>query len=237
MNKLPTEVIVGIASHLSLSNRLNLACVRKKLHRAVTENIFYSKLVFRSIVQFYQSMDLCKRKEFGHLVRDLRIKMEDHDSQFIVSLPAVFPRIKYLNWSDRTIIGPQAVAFNASFLCVMAKNWINNIETIIDYSKYLDVSTHLLETATCNQLTRIDVSFFNYLESNVIARNKTRALIANINNAPSLERITLGYTAIAIQDLEGLHGSAPNLKIVELASVCMSSKSARFNWLWCYKEY
>lgn len=118
MNKLPTEVIVQIASHLSISNKLNLAGTNKRLHKILTEDNLYSSLVFKNTNQFNQAMDLNRKKAFGHFVRNLRIKMMDHISEVIIALPTVFPRVRRLylngNTSLKTFTAPTALGFNPS---------------------------------------------------------------------------------------------------------------------------
>lgn len=84
-------------------------------------------------------MELCRRQQFGHLVRNLCIKMKDHDSQLIIALPTIFPRIKYLDWRDMQFRAsdeqeaPPAIQFDISIFSAVVQKW-KDIEGIKDYS-------------------------------------------------------------------------------------------------------
>lgn len=227
MNKLPSEVIVEIASNLPLSDKLNLAFITKNVHKVLQETTLYESLTFKNIDQFNQAMNLCRKKNFGHLVRNLHIKMMDCTSEIIIGLPTVFPGVRHLYWGGYTSDRLPSVKFNTALFSEMAENWITNMESIFDYSCYLDLSTHLLETAACHRLTSIDISFFSFPLPTNITYNKIRVLIASIHDAPSLERVTLKYTAIRLEDLEALHRSTPHLKLLNLDSIQIYSSDTR----------
>lgn len=128
MKKLPTEVIVQITSHLSISDKLNLACAWKKLHDIITESVLYNTLVFKNINQFNEAMELCQRKDIGHLVHNLHIEMVDYNSEFVVALPGVFSRVQQLDWSPNKLTqqyNPPAISFNTSIFRVFVKNWMH----------------------------------------------------------------------------------------------------------------
>lgn len=65
MKKLPTEIIVDITSCLSLADKLNLALVCKQLHKTISDNTLYNKLVFKDKRKLEQAMDLQERRNFG----------------------------------------------------------------------------------------------------------------------------------------------------------------------------
>lgn len=81
-------------------------------------------------------MDLHRRKEFGHLVRNLRIDM-DYNSQFVVNLPAVFPHVKCLDWSEEELFKrdmyPSNTTLDKPLFNEMVKNWVG-LENINNYS-------------------------------------------------------------------------------------------------------
>lgn len=59
-----------------------------------SENTLYNTLVFKNINQFNQAISLFKKRtDFRQQVRHLYIKMMDYKSEFIVTIPAIFPRV------------------------------------------------------------------------------------------------------------------------------------------------
>lgn len=147
--------------------------------------------------------------------------MKDYNSELIILFQRYF-RVEHFGWCSHGIfrlevMHPANIPFDTSQFKTVVQNW-RNIESVIDYSD-LGLSTHLLDTTTCNQLTSIDISFFDIAYMSDMPRNKTRAFIASIHNAPSLTSITLSHTTIKREDLEALHKSTPNLKFVKLDEI------------------
>lgn len=105
-----------------------------------------------------------------------------------------------------------------SLFKMMAENW-SNLKNIIDRSYRLDLSTHLLESRRCDQLTSIEISFRNKSEADSTACDKLNALITHIHNAPSFEKIFLIRVVITTANLEALHQAAPKLKDIKLDTV------------------
>lgn len=117
------------------------------------------------------------------------------------------------------LYNPKGIDIDSSLFGVMVDNWIH-LESIVDYSKCLDLSTQLFERAICKQLTSIDISFCDDgVASPTIPHNKLKTLIASIHNAPSLEIIAFRLVPIKIADMENLHRRTPNLKSVKLEYV------------------
>lgn len=90
------------------------------------------------------------------------------------------------------------------------------MENITDYSCRLDLTTYLLETTSCCQLTSIDVSFKKRNETNETTENKVKVLIAAIHNAPSFKKMVLRCVPISFVDMENSHRDTPKLKNVKL---------------------
>lgn len=80
MKKLPTEMIVEIASHLPFADKLSLACACKKLHDTTSENTLYSKLVFKDKLKLDQAMDFDGKSKLGRQVRYLCVANMDYDT-------------------------------------------------------------------------------------------------------------------------------------------------------------
>lgn len=101
MNKLPTEVIAEITSHLQLTDKLNLAITNKQIHKTPTETTLYSKLVFKNTSQYGKAMKLLEKdNNFNYLVRYLDIKMDNYNAEFIVNLPTIFSGFRSLWCGD-----------------------------------------------------------------------------------------------------------------------------------------
>lgn len=65
-----------------------------------------------------------------------------------------------------------------------------NIEYLVGRTQHLNIATHLLESTTCDKLTRLRISFDDYAPMAIeIYRNLLQDLIKNIYNAPSLEHV------------------------------------------------
>lgn len=65
MNNLPTEIIAEITKVFPFSNKLNLACVCKKLKVALSETTLYTTLFCRGDYNLYKAMDLLYEKKLG----------------------------------------------------------------------------------------------------------------------------------------------------------------------------
>lgn len=153
------------------------------------------------------------------------IEIVDYQSKFIKTFPAVFPGVRHFEWNRRR--SAANLKFDTSlFKVYIRRNW-TKIETIIDHTYYLDLSTHLLGTATCEQLTSINISFKNYNSSEESAREKMKALISTIHNAPALEKVVFRHMAIRVADVENLHQGAPNLTTVELDNIYTNREDTR----------
>lgn len=132
-------------------------------------------------------MELRKKIDFGHLVSDLRIGMEDYDSEFVTALPTIFSHVRHLEWGpDKPYKRYDSIDLNSPGLDLT--NWIQ-LKSIVDHSLCLDLTTRLLETAICKVLTSIEVSFCISASSIVVSYDKMKTLIASIHKTPSLERI------------------------------------------------
>jgi hypothetical protein len=99
MNKLPNEVVFDITSHLSLKDKLNLACASKQLYTTISENTLYNKLVIKGRLKFVKALDLHAKKNFGHQVHHLCIGEMYHDEKLISPLPTVFSRVQFLKFN------------------------------------------------------------------------------------------------------------------------------------------
>lgn len=91
-----------------------------------------------------------------------------------------------------------------------AKNW-RWVETVIVHSCF-DMSTCLLETAKCDKLTSIDISFGYFNKS----YDRMKTFIASIDNAPSLEQLVLRSVEVRLTDVENIHKGASNLNSLKL---------------------
>lgn len=111
---------------------------------------------------------------------------------------------------------------NISLFKIMVKYW-KDLESIIDCSSRLDLPTHLLEATNCKQVTSIDVSFTGYDQNNGDKRERMRALIKNIHNAPLLEKVVFRDVSVRLADIEYIHNACPKLKLVKLNSVSINA--------------
>lgn len=136
MNKLPTEIVVDISSCLSFKETLNLACCNKTLHRIILEPTYIRSWSLNR-VKFDQAMTLKRTSDFTQQIHRLSIENVVYDSQFIMALPTVFPRVKRLVWkNDKTILRRNSTAtvhLDTNHFNDVIKNW-NNMESITDFS-------------------------------------------------------------------------------------------------------
>lgn len=80
MNRLPNEMVIDISSQLSFKDKLNLACSSKQLHKTVSENTLYNKLVFGDRIKLNQAVALQQKNGFSKQVHHLSIKNMEYDS-------------------------------------------------------------------------------------------------------------------------------------------------------------
>lgn len=103
MNKLPTETVVDISSYLTSTDKLNLACACKQLHKAISENSLYNKLVFNNDLKFEKALKSFGRENvIGHQVHHLCLGRIYYDPHFMAKLPTVLPRFKL--WSFKVVV-------------------------------------------------------------------------------------------------------------------------------------
>lgn len=153
------------------------------------------------------------------------MEIKDNESRFVETLPAVYPGVRHFVWVRNK--NAAALVFDAPRFKIQLRRTWTNIETIIDHCYHLDLSTHLLEISTCDQLTSIEVSFANYNTAEDTAREKLKALISTIDNAPSLEKVVFRHMPVELADMENLHRDARNLTAVKLDNVYISTDDSR----------
>lgn len=82
-------------------------------------------------------MTLKRTSDFTQQIHRLSIENVVYDSQFIMALPTVFPRVKRLVWkNDKTILRRNSTAtvhLDTNHFNDVIKNW-NNMESITDFS-------------------------------------------------------------------------------------------------------
>lgn len=126
MKKLPTEIVVEIASYLSMSDKINLVCACKQLHKTLSESTLYNKLVVEDKLKFGQAMEQYKKKNFGQQVRDLCIGNIDYDYQLVTAIPTLFPKLRSVELKrgdDK--LGSQISELGTNVFSVVAGNWKN----------------------------------------------------------------------------------------------------------------
>lgn len=186
MNKLPTETVVDITSHLPFADKLNLACANKQLYKTISENFLYSKLVFTKENNFYQAIDLHNEKNIGQQVRYLWIQDVNHDAELVSYLPTMFPRVRFVKLDSRLV-----ERYTEDY-DVGAIHW-KNVETIVDCHYIINETMYLLKLMTFDHLTSLELICVwdrQWRRSQIENRHeRTQALIGGIHNAPLLEKL------------------------------------------------
>lgn len=141
----------------------------------------------------------------------------------VALLPTLFPKNAYLKWindGDRGTLGPSKVVY-----ATVLQQW-KDVECLVDYTKHLNIATHLLENTRCDKLTYLQISFNDSTlvtdvgaSRKVMDRDLLQELIKNIHNAPSLVHVSFSKTAIKLIDMDNLHASLHQLEIIILESV------------------
>lgn len=133
MNRLPAEIVLDIASHLSLSDKLNLVLVSKQLHKTISESNIYKELVFKNEAQFEEAMGvLDDNRQIAQQVRHLVLGNMEFGGQLVSNLLMVLTRLQFLEIQGR-IRDTQQQSFR-----MMANEW-KNLERIIQSNLYGDI--------------------------------------------------------------------------------------------------
>lgn len=193
------EIVVEITSYLLLLGKLSLACVSKQLHETISDNTLYNKLVFRDETKFNEAMTLYKKRNFGQQVRDLSIGNMGYDSQLVLALPALFPRVRFLNFEG----GQDKIGeIKTHVLKAVASNW-KGVERIVDSSNIMNVTFKLLGHLNFDHLRSLELGCDYLRRVDVKERNdKTQALIKVIHNPPALEKLVFKYSAVKLHTLK-----------------------------------
>lgn len=142
----------------------------------------------------------------------------NYDVQLLSGLPAVFQGVQYLEFKE----GPdrmtsQGRQMNPHLFSIILQNWAN-VERIVDSSARKNVSTRFLESIQFIHLKHLELRCINPQEdiSPLQRYERAQALVNNIHNAPSLEKLLFAYGSLKINDLEIVHDKLPNLAYLEL---------------------
>lgn len=191
MNKLPSEVVFDITSHLPIADKLNLACASKQFYKPISENTLYNKLVIKDRLKFYEAMELHSKKNYGHQVHHICFEKMYHDERLVTPLPTVFPRVRFLKFNG----GYNTDCNEINTENIQCTDW-NSVESIEDDSDDMNVTLRLLELLTFDNLTSLQLTLLDHDSRTTDERRKrTQTLIESINNAPSLEKLLFGNPA------------------------------------------
>lgn len=229
MNKLPPEILVSIADHLTFTEKLELASVCKSYHEKLPQTTWYKQVTFKYLDEFNQAVEFFNKKGdvIKKTVSDLGLYYMDCNTfEIALQLPTLFPKVTSLVWKDnleRTEVtnrSPEETAYTAAL-----QNW-KNIESLVDRTLHLDIANDLLKSTHCDKLTCLEICFGGNHNDNVDgisfdSRNVLHDLIDPIHNAPSLECVHFDWATIGLQDLENLHKSLPRLKSLKLDTVVL----------------
>lgn len=187
MNKLPTETIADISSHLSFADKLNLACICNKIYKIISENTLYKKQVFNDELKLNQAMGLHERSKFGHQVRDLCIGNVKFTVQLVSALPMVFPGIRCLELKSGldNEFGDRKGEVNPHIFKAVVNSW-EMVESIVDCFHVMNVTMRLLELLPFDHLRSLEIDCIREGESRSTKQRhaRTKALIEVIHNAP-----------------------------------------------------
>jgi hypothetical protein len=221
MNKLPTGVFERITSYLSFADKLNCACVNKNWNKRMFENTLYRILIFRSKEIFDQAVNLLTTKDFGKYVRSLIVDDMDYSLQVLLSLPTLFPNLVTLYWRDHKPHNSRRNIedVNAMTYTQIAEQWAN-LETLVDLSSLISISTLLPKSFTFSKLTGYDCFINDYTNSGngikVWSSEKLKDLVNNIQNVIAIRELTLRETSIELSDIQILQSGLRQLKEITL---------------------
>lgn len=168
MEEFRDGILVSIADHLGLTQKLELALICKKFHEVLLQTNLYSKLTFKILDKFHQAVKLFNKKQnIKQNVRDLALCYMrcDDRMELALLLLRLFLNITTLEWKDnlarKSIIDKEVESTYDEAL----QQW-KNIESLVDRLRHLDIATHLLRSYHCDRLTRLEVSFGEQKEEN-----------------------------------------------------------------------
>lgn len=101
MKELPGEILVLVVDYVTLTEKLEVACVCKNWLETLSQTTLYNKLTFKNLEKFNLTTELCNKKQnIIYNMRDFGIFDMDYDMQPVMALPALFPKITSLVWKD-----------------------------------------------------------------------------------------------------------------------------------------
>lgn len=152
--------------------------------------------MFTNKAKFDQATEAHHKKNIGQQVHHLCIQEMNHDAELVSVLPTVFPKVRFLKLDSQLLR-----EYTDDDFQVRATNW-KNVETIVDCHYMMNATMYLLKLMTFDNLTSLELTCVPDRASIVGQRERTRALIEGIHNAPSLEKLDLQDTVLKIEDAE-----------------------------------
>lgn len=219
MEKLPVEAFGQVISKLDLKDRLECLTVCKKWNDVISSTNLYQTLSFeegyssRGSDRFTGAFKLFNNRSIGNQVRSLENKGCKVNLYSLISLPRLFPKLRYFSWSDdeayQKILSSDTAPQKDVYASEFAK-WIHLEHLVI--STYTNIATMIIGSSVFDRLTQLEISFLSVInwrrnESNLLVKSFFQDTATNL---PVLKVLHLGRACVDLEDMEKLHNGAPN---------------------------
>jgi hypothetical protein len=212
---IPQEVLLDVASHLDIHDKLNLMTTCSMLNSLILDRSLYQVLSFYGEKEpTEQVVSKFKSNQYnGHQVKRLELKLDCLSDSVFSQLPDIFPNVtRIFDYSDNTSESKR----NATTLDSLLK-WKDTIEYSGTSEDRFKVA-RLLAKVEFSRLTELDITFsyFEYNDNCLYGTESVIHISAFVKNAPLLKRLRLYGCAMDLNLLEGIHQSCPNLFFLAL---------------------
>jgi hypothetical protein len=207
---LPTEVILTIASYLTLQEKVDLVMTCRSLHTLISKTNLYQELDLlhtnkdiKSIVQKFETHQLD-----GTQVKTLNIDFNTLSEQQYSQISDIFPNVTRFRYSGKYQgIGPADL---------LAK-WKDTLEQC-NLKNAIDSSLTDMENLTISRLTELKLGYSKYNSYEDRGFNP-RCFLSITSSTPSLKMLWLQKCDINLEFLEGLHANCIHLQSLILKGV------------------
>ncbi|CEP13494.1 hypothetical protein [Parasitella parasitica] len=202
MESLPYENLVHIFSHLTFSEKRNLASTCKKWHALIMNSyLLYTDFQIHNELNYSLFKNYFLQKSNNNQdVRNLYLSFTYIETAELLALLEHFPKLQELDWEDHVDIDLDLVNEEN------AKYWRKI--TRFTETGHVPLSTKILQyNGFCN-LIELDVNFHGSDDCDL--------LVQQLSKAPKLAVLTFRNGEMFLSDLAQLQQNTPNLESLEL---------------------
>lgn len=229
MDRLPSELLLYILSHVNFKDKLQCNLVSHEWHTRLKQTILYQALLFKNPYHLRQAIEFFTNAPCRETVHRLDMSLCELPVASFMDLSLVFPRLKYLHIADfdpKFKAPRRPLEMEAAILSSLERSvqrW-KYLEGITERSGSYPIIMSFLKAPDQVYLTSINITYNKRHGSIGKYQHNLRSLIKLTKNAPYLEQFCARFTFVSLLDFEELHRNCARLHTISITThVCDST--------------